>query len=174
MRRVGGKLTERWIDRDPIVEQDFRPRVVKKLAVDVGQAGGDARGKSRRHVQERRITGCARYNRPCAIWSTCKRVRHAERDLLRQIESCTQLLIRSATMRGSRSVPAICRASEMIRGWRLWSSGSGRVFCGSRPVIGSVNVVFSARSGSLVDRRACRPTDAGAGRSDRTRRGRRR
>ena len=47
MRRIGGKLTEGWIDRDPIVEQDFRPSVVEEFSVDVGQAGGDARGKSR-------------------------------------------------------------------------------------------------------------------------------
>ena len=53
-------------------------------------------------------------------------------------------------MRGSRSVPAIRRAREMIRGCRLSSSGSARVFGGSRPVIGSVNVAFNARSGSLV------------------------
>jgi hypothetical protein len=47
MRRVGRKLSERRIDRDPIVEQDFRPSVVEEFSVDVGQAGGDARGKSR-------------------------------------------------------------------------------------------------------------------------------
>ena len=45
MRGVGGELTEGRIDGDPIVEQDFRPGVVVELAVDVGQAGGDARRK---------------------------------------------------------------------------------------------------------------------------------
>ena len=63
MRGVGRELAERRVDRDPIAEKDFRPGVVVKLSVHVGETGRDPRRKPdrtrHRHVELRVLVAVA-------------------------------------------------------------------------------------------------------------------
>ena len=67
VRCVSRELSECWIDRDPVVEQNFRPRVVIKFAIDVCQTRRQCGLVCQRPVPKPQRAGCARYNRRSAI-----------------------------------------------------------------------------------------------------------
>src|SRR5688500_20051234 len=63
MRGVGGELPEGRVDRYPVPEKDFRPRVVVKLPAHIGETGRcprrDPEGPSQGDVQLRMLVAVA-------------------------------------------------------------------------------------------------------------------
>ena len=153
------------LDRpDPILEQNFRPRVVVKFAVDVGQARRNAGWYASRPCQSDEELGVlVAIARPRL--EHLERARHAERDAVgdRIVDPAVDALERR------RADLAPCRRSAApsatISRIRALNQRLGRVLAVARRPSGSDAALATQRAVRLrTSRPAYRRSDAGAGR----------